>query len=63
MGKVKILKEKVLPEFLEGARPQSHCKFCSYPPEEDPMVHTAVDRQGNIIASVNMAKNRQVEQC
>lgn len=61
MGKVKILKEKVLPEFLEGARPPSHCKFYCTPLEEDPSVHTAVDRQGNVITSVNTAKNRQVD--
>lgn len=62
MAKVKILKERMLPEFLEGARPPSHCKFCCNPVEQDPMEQTAVDREGKVIANVSYVKNRQVKQ-
>ena len=59
-GKVRILKERILPDFLDGARPPSHCKFCCSPTEQDSIVQTAVDRQGNVIASVSKMNNRQV---
>lgn len=61
IGKVRILPEKILPDCLEGARPLSHCKFCC-PPDQDSMVRTctAVDRQGNVLTSVAMSRNRQI---
>lgn len=59
MAKVAILPEKVLPDFLLGARPNSHCKFCCRP-EEGVVTHTAVDRNGQVLASVSMLNNRQV---
>ncbi|XP_052085302.1 protein cereblon-like [Mytilus californianus] len=60
MAKVKILKERMLPEFLEGARPPSHCKFCCNPVEQDPTEQTAVDREGKVIASVSFVNKRQI---
>lgn len=59
MGKVKILKERILPDFLEGARPSSHCKLCCKPPEGS-VTQTAVDRQGNIISRVSLLNNKQI---
>ena len=59
-GKVRILRERILPDFLDGARPPSHCKFCCSPTKQDSIVQTAVDRQGNVIASVSKINNRQI---
>ncbi|KAJ8301385.1 hypothetical protein KUTeg_020372 [Tegillarca granosa] len=56
MAKVAILPEK---NFLLGARPDSHCKFCCRP-EEGVVTHTAVDRNGQVLASISMLNNRQI---
>lgn len=59
MAKVRILPERVLPDHLEGARPQSHYRFCCCPAQQE-FVKTAMDSQGHVLASINMLKKRQV---
>ncbi|XP_071082193.1 protein cereblon-like [Haliotis cracherodii] len=59
-GKVRILPECLLTDSLSGARPRSLCKFCCNPADQDSVVKTAVDRQGNVLASVSMVNNLQV---
>ena len=58
---MKILKDIAVSEVLEGARPPSHCKFCCHEDDdEEENLKTAVDRQGRIIACVNMRKTGKV---
>lgn len=59
MAKVRILPERVLPDHLEGARPQSHYRFCCCPAQQE-FVKTAMDSQGHVLASINMLKKRQL---
>ncbi|XP_076469200.1 protein cereblon-like [Babylonia areolata] len=60
-GKVRILPEVTIPTCLSGARPCSQDKFTCSPCEQDDVVKTAVDRQGNVLRSVSMVVNRQVD--
>ncbi|GAB1601965.1 protein cereblon-like isoform X1 [Argonauta hians] len=60
MAKVHILPEKIQCDSLDGARPQSHYKFCSCPSQQNLLVKTAVDRSGQVLRKVNMANNRQL---
>ncbi|ESO85229.1 hypothetical protein LOTGIDRAFT_195998 [Lottia gigantea] len=59
-GKVRILSERILPDYLEGARLGSHRKFLCDPCEQDEVVKTAVDRKGNVIKSISLLNNRQL---
>lgn len=60
MAKVRILPELLVPRSLDGARPPSQNKFCCSP-VMDTVTQTAVDRQGNVITSVNRMVNKQVD--
>ncbi|XP_070192789.1 protein cereblon-like isoform X2 [Littorina saxatilis] len=61
MAKVRILPEINVPRCLSGARPATQNKFCCSPTEQDDVVKTAVDRQGNVIKSINLVVNKQVD--
>ncbi|XP_014770294.1 protein cereblon isoform X1 [Octopus bimaculoides] len=61
MAKVHILPEKIQSDYLDGARPQSHYKFCCCPTQQDLVVKTAVDRNGEILRKVNMLTNKQLD--
>ncbi|KAL8602511.1 hypothetical protein ACOMHN_065383 [Nucella lapillus] len=60
-GKVRILPEVAMARCLSGARPQSQDKFVCSPCQQDGVVQTAVDRHGNVLRSVSMVVNKQVD--
>lgn len=57
MAKVRILPERVLSDHLEGARPQSHYRFCCCPAQQE-YLKTAVD--SHILADINIPRKRQL---
>uniref|UniRef100_A0A0B6Z8Q2 Protein cereblon n=1 Tax=Arion vulgaris TaxID=1028688 RepID=A0A0B6Z8Q2_9EUPU len=55
IGRIRILPEVSMVHVLEGARLPSHRKLMVQPPDDsDDMIKTAVDRQGNILTSVDL---------